>query len=65
MIGSIQYDVVYPLFVPEELNYHSTEEDNIAFDPQNSKYTNSEREDFPKRQGTLHLLFCAGLTHLT
>ena len=54
MIGSIQYDVGYPLFVSEELSYHSTEEDNVEFDPQNSKNTNSEREDFPKRQGTLH-----------
>ena len=54
MIGSIQYDVLHPLFVPEKLSYHSTEEDNVAFDPQNSKNTNSEREDFPKRQGTLH-----------
>ena len=54
MIGSIQYDVCTALFVPEKLSYHSTEEDNVAFDPQNSKNTNSEKEDFPKRQGTLH-----------
>ena len=33
MIGSIQYDVDHPLFVPEKLSYHSTEEDNVAFDP--------------------------------
>ncbi len=33
MIGSIQYDVIHPWFVPEKLSYHSTEEDNVAFDP--------------------------------
>ena len=33
MIGSIQYDVDYPFFVPEKLSYHSTEEDYVAFDP--------------------------------
>ena len=33
MIGSIQYDVGHPWFVPEKLSYHSTEEDYVAFDP--------------------------------
>ena len=33
MIGSIQYDVGHPLFVPEKLSYHSTKEDIVAFDP--------------------------------
>ena len=33
MIGSIQYDIGHPWFVPEKLSYHSTEEDYVAFDP--------------------------------
>ena len=33
MIGFTQYDVGRLLFVPEKLSYHSTEEDNVAFDP--------------------------------
>ena len=49
MIGSIQYDVRIPLFLPKKPSYHSTEENNVAFDPQNFKKTNSAREDFPKR----------------
>ena len=48
MIGSIQYDIGHPLFVPEKLSYHSTEEDNVTFDPQNSKNSNSEREDIQR-----------------
>ena len=33
MIGSIQYDVVHPWFVPDKLIHHWTEEDYVAFDP--------------------------------
>ncbi len=32
MIGSIQYDVGYPWFVPKKFSHHSTEEDYVAFD---------------------------------
>ena len=32
MIGSIQYDVGHPWFVPEKFSHHSTEEDYVAFD---------------------------------
>ena len=33
MIGSIQYDVGHPRFVPVKLIQHWTEEDYVAFDP--------------------------------